>query len=559
MPRLTEMTDGAILRMMRLFGLETSPLRPGEPLPSRRPAETPDAVLRQMEGTGLSKKLGTLFPNISRPELMDLLDEMDATGMASSIIDMMSEDAIQPNPDTGASVAVKAKGRLKTEIDNLFAVVNVEENLPRMSRGACKYGTDLRRLIYSTGRGVTMLVPTRARDMEIVTSKDTHETVGYKEEGRRFRDGKNEVSWAWDYLHTKLPSKDETDPYGTGVVTPGIRSWSQLNIAEDFALLYRVSRHPDRLKFRIDIGSMSEEDGLDLTQEFRRRMKKKTVVDPVRAQLKQEYNPWTVLEDIYLGVRPNSVTDVDMLPGSVNANDVTDLNYYRRKFLMECGIDPSLFGDQENNSGDDPIRRNKKLVNQDVRYARRIKKIQKALQQSLMRLVEIHLTLLQVGQNVENSSLDFLDDNGQPLFAIGLQPPSYLEELERLEVFQLRMQIANDRMAFMGQAAGTIEPLNWTRYVLREVLQLEEPQIRKLTQEPPKEPEDGGVVKNKSSRGRRAAAEHRTRLTTPLSDYADGDLSDPQVALLAEMLVRSPKLQRRIERMRLLLTDTPID
>ena len=70
-----------------------------------------------------------------------------------------------------------------------------------------------------------------------------------------------------------------------------------------------------------------------------------------------------------------------------------------------------------------------------------------------------------------------------------MRAPSFLEELERLELAQLRNQIANDMLAMSG-TVQTIEAFEWTLYIFREVLHLPEETIKNVIQEPPPEMEE---------------------------------------------------------------------
>lgn len=362
---------------------------------------------------------------------------------------------------------------------------------------------------------------------------------------------------------------------------------SHNTMAEDKALTYRIQRQPDRLVFKVDVGTASEAEAWRAIQAYRRSVNRKVVLDPTLSRIRGEYNPLGALENIYLGVRPNSATAIDLLQGSQNTQDVTDLLYYLKKFLTSVRIPPPMFGLPMDTG--DQYARNKRLANQDVRYARHIRRIQTAMCDTFMLLAKSHLRM--TARDVEDPRLNYdADEHGKGGLKITLRAPSFLEELERLELAQLRNQIANDLLAMTG-TVQTIEVFEWTLYVMREVLHLPEDTIKKVIQEPmPPETEGGGggddgeppapppqrpptrtiAAPTAPPSFGRPAPTTPTSGTTPLGASLDrlsgpslydnsgyqytngGALNEEQIARLERLIGKSPALRNRLARTRIL-------
>jgi hypothetical protein len=327
-----------------------------------------------------------------------------------------------------------------------------------------------------------------------------------------------------------------------------------------------MSRAPDRLLFKIDVGNAPEAEAWNQVQEYRRRWRRKSILDPVQARLSDEFNPVTLLEDIFMGVRSTSNTDVTPLQGSANTQDVTDLNYYARKFLVETRTPPPVMGFDENNEQGNPYQRNKHLTNQDVRYARHIKKIQKSFATGLLHIVRVHMRLR--AANVEDMTFD-IDSLDTPL-VIRLQPPSFLEELERLEVYQLRMQIANDLMNMGTVAPENVDQYEMTLWVLKNIVKLDDGDIKKIVKKASEEgdgtpgmmgqQQDGGGGQPLGGDDEQDI-QQRQQKTKPKSNGQDreeesrflngngGELNDEQIEMLGTMLQRNPLLRRRVAAM----------
>lgn len=480
---LNEAFDGTLMRLMPLTGRDVSPRRPGEPLPGTAGHAAMlmmlDDASRQMNEAGKG-----LYPRMPRSELLKLLDDMDQTDLPASVLDMQAEDATAYDHDTGRAWSLEGGNEMiRNEIEFLFNRLEIDSRLFPFCRNMIHYGSEFQRLVYAAGEGVTHLIDTFVRDMEISTDRDTREVRGYKEKGRTFKGRNDPISYPFDYVHFKLAGKRYEEPYGQSVLAAGIRPWTQMVLAEDKALLYRMTRHPDRLVFKIDVGAASEAEAWRTIQQYRRNMRKDVAVDPSLGKMYANYSPLGALEDIWLGVRPQSVSDVNLLQGSANVQDVTDLSHWARKLLVATRTPPPLFGFDDPKGQAEQFLRNKKLANQDIRYARHILRIQRALVEALLFLCAVHLRLK--AQDPESPLLDYAGDpdTGTGALKIKLQPPSFLHELERLELLQVRAQIATEMLA-LGQQSDAIVTYEWTLWVFKHVLRMKDEILNRLVQEP---------------------------------------------------------------------------
>lgn len=485
--RLLEAFDGAVMRLIPLTGQDVSPLRPGEPLPGSAGYASMIAMLDDAQ-RGLGDMTRGLYPRMTRVELLRLLDEMDNTDLPASVLDMQSEDATAFDHDKGEAITLEGGNEIiREEVGSLFHKLRIEERLFGLCRNMGLYGSEFQRLVYDGRHGVTHMIDTNAPEMEIIVSKDTKEIRGYKEKGRSFRGSNDAISYPFDYAHFKLIGKRYEEPYGQSVLAAGIRAWSQLVLSEDKALLYRMTRHPDRLLFEVDVGGASEAEGYRTLQNYRRSMRKTWNVDKSLQRLFADYNPVGAMEDIWIAKRKESETKVSMLNGSQNVQDVTDLSYYGRKFLASTRTPPPMFGFDDAQSQGTQFDRAKKLANQDIRYARHIIRLQRALCHTLRHIAIIHLRLKAV--HVESPLLDYDGDRdtGKGALQVKLPHPSFLAETERLELQQLRGQIATERMTMLGLNPA-IDPYEMALWVFKNILKTPSDELHKLVKQPTEQP-----------------------------------------------------------------------
>jgi hypothetical protein len=122
-------------------------------------------------------------------------------------------------------------------------------------------------------------------------------------------------------------------------------------------------------------------------------------------------------------------------------------------------------------------------------------------------------------------------------------------------------------MLGMIQASGmALRPMDWTMYVLKQVMRITDAKIGSLVQEPP-EPEGdpaagdagGGASPAPSSDSpvrsvvkSIAKKNVRKKLQQELQDGNGGDLPDREVALLVDAITNSPSIRRQMERVNVL-------
>lgn len=255
--------------------------------------------------------------------------------------------------------------------------------------------------------------------------------------------------------------------------------------------MHQLQRSPDRLKWKVDVGTSDETEALKTLNRFRHRVKKFNIIDPLQASYQQQYNPISPMEDIFLPVRPNSMTDVELMTGATSGDKMDSTKYYMQKFHNNLRVPMSYRGYEDQVSND--VNRRGRLSNQSMLYARALRRVQRSLRIGLRTMMEIHLTLL--NPDVENSPYDWRKD-GQD-FEIVMEPVSYLEEIDRLEGMNSRVTLAGAMLALVPPLTlGAQAALNndeWQRYVFKEILRLPEHVMDALYKEAKSQPPASGL------------------------------------------------------------------
>lgn len=411
-----------------------------------------------------------------RKERYRIFSEMDTFGSVSGILDVYAEESTQRDYDRGVSVWIESKDtKMISRGNECLRNVQMEDRITNLVRRFCKLGDAMQRLIYQTGKGVVAWKHAVASKVHRLEDKYSR-LIGFREDGQKYRGKKRTVSWPWDYIHFRLLGKDDYSGYGTSILEALFRPWRQLTLAEDAVLMYRIRRAPDRNLVMVDVGNMEEHEAVTYINAWRKRFRKYEFIDPASPNYKKQYNPLTPLEDVFVAMRRGNETKIEQLSGSGNVGELYDLDHFRNKFYGAAKVPKAYFGFEGE------INAKATLTQQDVRFARTAKRVQKSAIYGVRQLLEVHYMLLPTTPG--DDSFDF--QKPEHAFLVQMSPISYLDEWERLELVQLRYQIveAMSRLA----ADMQLDPRVWAIYLLLNYAKLPEELVMKLVSKTPDEP-----------------------------------------------------------------------
>ena len=194
---------------------------------------------------------------------------------------------------------------------------------------------------------------------------------------------------------------------------------------EDAMMAYRVVRAPERRVFYVDVGNIPPSDVEQYMQKVMTSMKRNQLVDPQSGRVDLRYNPMSVEEDYFIPVRGDTSTKVETLTGGQNAAAIDDVKYLRDKLFSALKIPASYL-----TQGDEATEDKTTLAQKDIRFARTIQRLQRAVISELEKIGIIHLyTLGFRGDDLLN-------------FNLFLNNPSKLAELQELEHWKTKFDIA---------------------------------------------------------------------------------------------------------------------
>jgi hypothetical protein len=219
------------------------------------------------------------------------------------------------------------------------------------------------------------------------------------------------------------------------------RIWKQLLLSEDAMLIYRTSRAPERRVFKVFVGNMDDKDVEAYVQRVANKFKRDQIVDNKTGNVDLRFNQMAVDQDYFVPVRDVTQTmPIETLPGASNLSEIADIEYIQKKLVTALRVPKAYLGFEE------VVGDGKNLSLQDIRFARTINKIQKAMISEMNKIAIIHLFILGFEDELQN-------------FTLGLTNPSKQADLLMIDVWKEKVLLYKD---LVSEIPNTLSPTSAT-------------------------------------------------------------------------------------------------
>jgi len=351
-------------------------------------------------------------------EQMEYMPEI-ASAMDIYADEMTTHSALSPMLHVECSNE-EIKSILRSLYEN---ILNINHNLYGWCRSMCKFGDFILYLDIDERIGIKSVIPIPLKEVERMEGEDptnpNYVQYQWNSAGMTFEN--------WQIAHFRVLGNDKYSPYGTSVLESGRRIWRQLTLMEDAMMAYRIVRSAERRVFYIDVGNIAPQDVETFVQKTITSMKRNQVVDANTGRVDLRYNPLSVEEDYFIPVRGGESSKIETLQGGQFTGDIDDVKYLRDKLFAALKI-PSAYlsSDSEGGANEDKTT----LAQKDVRFARTIQRLQRAVIAELEKIGIVHLY-----------TLGFRGDDLVG-FRLKLNNPSKIAEMQELEHWKIKFDIA---------------------------------------------------------------------------------------------------------------------
>jgi hypothetical protein len=355
---------------------------------------------------------------------------MDGYPILGAALDLLAEEATTTKSDNGQILNIYSSSeKVRKELERFFyKVMDVNTNLFYWCRNMCQYGDNFVFLELSKENGI---VDFRQLASQFVERNEKYDTKNRFRAFFKYKDpnsGGEEEYLDYQVAHFRLLGTGDRLPYGCSVYEKVRRTYKQLFMMEDAMMVYRITRAAERRIYKVPVGNVPPEDVPQILEAFANNVKKKKLVDPKTGDINFKYNIASMDEDIFIADRGNTSGQfVDTLPGASNLEAISDINYLRDNLFTGLGIHKTLLGFSSDSTGEGG---GKNLSMLDIRFARKVNRIQQALLGELNKIAIIHLGLL--GGDYES----YVDD-----FKLSLNNPSTASDLLQLEIWKSKLEV----------------------------------------------------------------------------------------------------------------------
>jgi hypothetical protein len=336
-----------------------------------------------------------------------------------------------------------------------FAICSVDENGEYGKYGVfvsnCKYGDNFVYLQIDDEMGIVgtrQLANIEVERVEGSTNARSKPILKNEDDEVIFRWKSTDIAEFkyWQIAHFRLLVDDRRLPYGVSVLEKARRIWKNLLLVEDAMRTIRLLRAIDRRVYYINVGNIDPNDVQAYVEDIASRFKRKRHIDEYTGQEDLKYNVMGYDQDYFIPIRDaNEGTKIDTLAGASNIDQIADIEYDLNQLFAALGI-PKPFLQYDAAAGE-----GKNLAMADVRFARKINRIQQAALQELNKIAMVHLMLLGLDDELHN-------------FELSLNNPSVQADVMRTEQFAAKINSFKDAVA---DASNGISALSVTMAMKR--------------------------------------------------------------------------------------------
>lgn len=363
---------------------------------------------------------------INRLERYKDFDQMDEVGVITLALDLYAEEASLIDPELKHAMTIKAKNkRVKEELEGLFYdTLMIDNTLRGMVRYLCKYGDFAAEIIPTKNR--TGVANVKFMNVYNFTRVETKygDLVGF------FYQDQLSTSPAflhpWQVMHLRLTSYENIyHPYGRSILDGARKHFKQLRLMEDAALIYRITRAPEKRVFTIPVGNIPTAEVEQYIQNIARQFKKRQFFDPSTGDVNERWSPLIQEDDFWLPQRADgSGPTITTLPGAENLDDIKDIEYFKKNMVSGLKIPFERVGLGESTGGNE-----RSLSQVSPEFAKSVQWIQREVATGLKKVAIVHLALN--GYSAEDIRN----------FDIHMTASSAIDELYRIEVWQSRANV----------------------------------------------------------------------------------------------------------------------
>lgn len=264
-------------------------------------------------------------------------------------------------------------------------------------------------------------------------------------------------------VHVTSGLLDKTNSLVLSYLHKAIKPLNNLRSLEDAAVIYRISRAPERRIFYIDVGNLPKMKAEQYMRDMMQRHKNKLVYDASTGEMRDDRKFMTLLEDYWLPRREgNRGTEITTLPPGQSLGQMGDIEYFQKKLYKSLNVPISRLQEDSSYS----VGRATEISRDEIKFAKFVDRLRLKFSQIFLKSLEKQLIL---------KSILTAEDWSQISNRIQFIYPSdnLFAELKELEILKERTNAVSSLI--QNQLVGKYYSHNW---IQTNVLRLTEDDIK---------------------------------------------------------------------------------
>jgi hypothetical protein len=245
-----------------------------------------------------------------------------------------------------------------------------------------------------------------------------------------------------------------------------IKPLNQLKMLEDAAVIYRLSRAPERRIFYIDVGNLPKMKAEQYLRDMMVKHKNRLVYDSATGEVRDDRKHMTMLEDFWLPRREGGRgTEITTLPGGQNLAQIDDIVYFQKNLYKSLNVPTSRM----ESDGGFSLGRDTEISRDEIKFGKFVKRLRARFSNLFDSALEKQLVLTNVMTPEEFKLI-------KNKIRYNFQQDSHFEELKNSEI--LKDRIAN--LDAITNYIGTFFSKTWVR---KNILKMSDQDIELMEQE----------------------------------------------------------------------------
>ena len=248
---------------------------------------------------------------------------------------------------------------------------------------------------------------------------------------------------------------------------------NQLRMMEDAAVIYRISRAPERRIFYIDVGNLPKLKAEQYLRDMMVNHKNKLVYDAATGEMRDDRKFMTITDDFWLPRREGGRgTEITTLPGGQNLGELDDIMYFQKKLYKSLNVPISRMEPETGFS----LGRASEISRDEVKFAKFIRRLRARFTILFDKALEKQLILKGV---IKPEEWDLIKDK----IRYNFMNDNHFEELKEAEILRDRLSILADISNYTGDYFSK----EWVR---KNVLHMSEDDIEEIKKQIDQEVKD---------------------------------------------------------------------